>query len=407
MMAPVSEATTKRRLAITPARLAMALVLAAFALRFVLAWYSIGTNDAVNWRKQAESIQQHGLFDAYVRYRLLNHPPLSPLWWTAALRIAHASGASFEFVIKLPAILADAGSCALLGWIWFRRRDSRAGWIAAAIFALSPLAILVSAYHCNTDSIYAFLCLLATFLVTRGKMLLAGLALTGAINVKLIPALLILPLLSLCRNRRDVMRFICGLAIGVLPFIPVLIAVGPDFSRKVFGYDPPANRWGIPFALYELYQRPETRRFALDAMRRYVENARVLIFAAIALLSLFSFTRRRWSGLEVSALAFSIFLILTPGFGLQYAVIVLPLMLACSLAWGTVYSLVAGVFLLWAYWSNWTGTVPMFSFFTDVYPLPGAIVGIAAWLLIVAFTLRTLRLAPRPSPLQTSSNHAG
>ena len=79
-----------------PTRWLALLIIAAFVARLLLAWYSIGSNDAVTFRMEAISINEHGLLDAYRRFFDLNHPPLSPLWWSAAQRMAEASGASFE-----------------------------------------------------------------------------------------------------------------------------------------------------------------------------------------------------------------------------------------------------------------------------------------------------------------------
>src|SRR3712207_5550656 len=57
----------------------------------------------------------------------------------------------------------------------------------------------------------------------------AGLALAAAVNVKLIPVILIPGLLLSLRTRRDAWRFLAGLSVGVLPFVPVLLAAGRSY----------------------------------------------------------------------------------------------------------------------------------------------------------------------------------
>ena len=377
-----------------------ALVAAGFVARLVLAWYSIGTNDAGAWRKFAAGVDAHGLIDAYARFPSLNHPPLPALWAAGALRVSRASGLSFEFVFKLPAILADVGSCLVLARIWSARRGgARSGWIAALLMAWNPAAILVGACHCNTDNVYAFLCLLACYFADRRNLFAAGAALAAAINVKLIPVLLVLPLLSLCRDRRDVWQFLNGLHVGIYPFIPILIGAAEPFARNALGYNPQANRWGVGFALYELYLHEPTRRLALDAMRFYFDTGRWFILAAVALLSFFSWRRRAWDAYQLGALALSIFLTLTPGFGLQYAVIAAPLLLAASLRWGAAYGLIAGVFIFTAYATVWTGTVPFYSFFDGPFSRAAALTGAITWAILVVYSLRTLARGNRSPTL--------
>src|SRR5438552_19200990 len=113
----------------------------------------------------------------------MNHPPLPVLWAALALRAGGGSQHEMAVLIKLPAILADMLSIVLLARVWKARGHSTA---AAIAMELSPVAILISAYHCNTDSIYAFLSLLAMHFLARGRRyFFAGLVLGGAINIKL------------------------------------------------------------------------------------------------------------------------------------------------------------------------------------------------------------------------------
>ena len=372
------------------------LIAIGFAARLVVSWHSIGTNDAGAWERFARGVEARGLRDAYGRFPSLNHPPLPVLWAGAALGVARGTGASFEFVFKLPAILADAASCALLLRIVGSRCGPRAGWYAAVAMALSPAAVLVGAYHCNTDNVYAMLCLLACAMLDRGKSFGAGVALAGAVNVKLIPVLLIPPLLAICRTRRDAILFLTGCAAGAIPLLVAWIGTGPAFAQHVLAYSPRANRWGIAFVLYELYLNEPTRRVALDLMRFYFETGRWFILASVAMLSFFAWRRRKWNAYELGALTLSIFLLLTPGFGLQYMVIVVPLLLAVSLAAGTIYGLISGAFLAVAYASVWTGTVPLYSFFDGPIERSAALIGAAAWLLLALLCARLVVEPPRP-----------
>jgi hypothetical protein len=141
----------------------------------------------------------------------------------------------------------------LLFKLWSRRRGAMTGWTAAATYAWALTPILVSSYHGNTDSVAAAAWLLSVYLATEhGADFAAGLALAAAINVKLIPLLGIPAAFAYYRSWKRATRFFDGLALGLLPFLPVVVVVGPAFYRNAIAYGssvwgarsrPSASRW--------------------------------------------------------------------------------------------------------------------------------------------------------------------
>ena len=68
--------------------------------------------------------------------------------------------------------------------------------------------------------------------------------LTGAaINVKLIPILLIPPLLLSYHDWRDARKFLLGLSLGVIPFIPVLFIQPAAFYHNALTYGSMVSNW--------------------------------------------------------------------------------------------------------------------------------------------------------------------
>src|SRR4051812_1149689 len=131
----------------------LALIVAAFVVRIALSAISFGTFDTSTWKKFADAIDDHGLRQLYASDLEFVHPPIPALWAMLASRagrtdLAKMIGISFPFIFKLPMIAADAITCMLLWNLWKAR---------AALYAWSPVAILVAAHHGNTDSIYAML----------------------------------------------------------------------------------------------------------------------------------------------------------------------------------------------------------------------------------------------------------
>ena len=93
----------------------------------------------------------------------------------------------------------------------------------------------------------------------------------------------------------------------------------------------------------------------------------------------------------IAAVTLSIFLFFTPGFGVQYTVIVLPLLFAVWPGMANAYGLVAGLFLTVIYWAHWPGHHwPPNSQFAGMFPRPARIYGLVAWGLLGYFTLRSV-----------------
>ena len=386
-------------------RVWLALVVAGILARFTLAFISFGSNDAAAWRHFAEVISRDGLLDTYRTEGEFNHPPLPGYWAAAALGIAGQSGtvwadAIFTNVFKLPAILADCLGIYLLWRIWLPRVGPAKAAGIAALFALSIDAIFVSGYHCNTDSIYVALCLLSLYLVEeKGCDFWSGFALGAAINVKIIPVLLVPAMILGYRERRRLARFAAGLMVWVIPFILPLVLIGKPFVNHIFAYNSLLDRWGINFFLlfgHSGYFAGDTPAQRLAVW--YYFHGKYLIIAAILAWAVLDRLVGRWSRYESAIVTFSLFLILTPGFGVQYTVLAGLLLFAVRPLSGAIYGVVAGAFVAAAYWSNWTGSWPAMSQWTTLLPLRVAFIGLATWLLLIVTTallwLRPVKFRP-------------
>ena len=71
----------------------------------------------------------------------------------------------------------------------------------------------------------------------------------AAINVKIIPALLIPAMLVNYRERGRLAKFVAGLVVWVIPFIPPLVLIGKPFVTHIFADNSLLDRWGINFFL--------------------------------------------------------------------------------------------------------------------------------------------------------------
>ena len=244
------------------AYLALAVGTLGMALRGLLSAASTGTNDIITWEAFAHYANREGVLGMYGNLPGWNHPPLTGYLAAELLRLSMLTGLRFPVVFKLVPMAADALCLVLLWKIWRHRSAHSAAPLAAvAIFSFSPDAILVSAYHGNNDSLVGLFILAACYFVEeKASFVWAGVALAAAVNVKLIPLLLVPVFLANVRRWREAACFLGGLSVGAIPFIPVLLRAGTAFHRNAIAYNSNFDNWGIPFFIRLGEDEPQVGR---------------------------------------------------------------------------------------------------------------------------------------------------
>ncbi len=377
--------------------------LAGTLVRVALSLCSQGTNDIVSWEGFAEQVEQHGVLWMYRNVPKWNHPPLMGEMLVLLKAMAGGVGLGFAPVFKLVPILADLGAALAIFGVWFRKTGDYARSLRALVaFSLSLNAVLVSAYHGNTDPLVGAFILAACCAVDRRRYGWAGVLAGAAVNVKLIPVL-VFPLLIARANLRQAVRFCAGAALGVLPFVPILWLAGAGFAKNALEYRSNFDNWGIPLVIRTpwFYARAHGHTVvqqALEGVRDvYVVLGGYLVIGAVLWLAWRARFVKDIPIFERVALGLAMFLVLGPGFGLQYTAILGPVLLAASFTWGVRWAVLAGVLLGVAYFDFWTGTFPLHSHFYSTFRMPASIVGVGAWVLLVAFLREKLvrKEAPR------------
>ena len=356
------------------------------ALRFVVAATTYGTNDAETFRKFGGYIDEHGLVELYQQVRQFNHPPLAGYWAAAAYVASLRSGLPFPLVFKLPVLLSDLLTAVLVWRVWRTRVPCEAltrEWLlpaaAVAAYAWNLVAILVSSFHCNTDSIYAALCLLAVYLLEAKRWnFAAGLAMAAALNVKLVPLVLIPPLLLSFRDVRSLAAFVAGLSVGVVPFLPLLIEIPQTFRKNVLSYRSLQDYWGVSFFLHQLWHLDLPTTYVQDVLYRWSVHGRTLVMGLMAYVGYLG-RRRGWDRYVTCAVALALFLFATPGFGLQYTVLLVPVLCAVSIRRGLLYGALMGAVLAVSYAWYAQRWFPFYANHTGGLPWPARVLGLAAW----------------------------
>ena len=125
-----------------------------------------------------------------------------------------ATSLRFARWTKLPGLAGEALGMSAL-WRFCGRP-------AFAVYALCPAAILISGFHGNTDCLYVALVLVAAIAFDRQRYFLSGLLWSAALNVKLMPLVLIPMVVSRhteCQWPRSGSPG-SGLAVGLALFLP-------------------------------------------------------------------------------------------------------------------------------------------------------------------------------------------
>ena len=240
------------------------------------------------------------------------------LWAQTAVWIADHTSIPFSLTFKLLPLAADLLGLWLVYALAKKHGGELHGWRAAAVFSTSLVSIVITGHHGNTDSACAVLALAAVALIADGRRpFVAGLAFAAALNVKLIPLLLLPAVAVLLRDVRTMVRSGAGLALGLTPFLPPVIFVWEAFQRNVIAYQPrPKPWWGIDFVLSSGFDLPGAGRWLRFLDVEYATHGRYVMMAASLGLGVWGRWSKR-SAVEVAALIFAMFLFLTPGMGVQ------------------------------------------------------------------------------------------
>ena len=331
------------------------------AAKLLVSWCVIGTNDAIYWMDFADVIQRAGSVRVYAILGHYNHPPLMS-WLLVGLNVVKAgTGWPYPFLVRLAPIFADAGSIFIL-WSLLQRRRHPHALALTLVCCFNPLSFLISAYHGNTDPVFIFFILLAVLLAESRRTFWSGLVFGLSCCVKIVPVIFLPVFWFWLRGRRERTVFSgAALVFPLVVFVPTLVLAHGPFLHNVFEYSGIKGIWGIGHLYLEIMA-------ALGLLQRMPQLADIffLHLVPVALFFFFSATlvfswtvmgRRRADLIDGLFFVTVLFLILTPGFGVQYlswpayfAILTLP-------ALGTAWVLLAGAFLFRVY-AYWGGFVP-------------------------------------------------
>lgn len=280
-----------------------------------------------------------------------NHPPLTG-WLLDLLYTLSHHGVSFSFLIRMPATLADVVTTLVVFELVRSYRPLREATAAGIMVACSPVLILISGYHGNTDPVFTMLTLLSAYLlVVRRMPASSGLVFAMGLSIKLVP-IVVLPMLLLVvwrAGRRQTIAFLAASgAFMLLLWGPVVLRDWGPFKTKVLSYGGiPQRQWGI----VQFLHGAGAPAGVINAM---VGPGRWVILLAAALLPVWLAWRRPDQTLPAIGLTYMIFLLLNTATSVQYLAWPAAGVFLVNIWSALVYNLAAGAFLLqiYDYWNR-------------------------------------------------------
>jgi hypothetical protein len=327
------------------------------ALKLVVAGSTAGSNDVVHFGFFADVIRRVGWINIYGQHLAnppYNHPPLTGML-LVLLTWLTKYGLSFRFLIRVPAIVADVVTCVLVFELVRIRRSLIEATFAGLVVACSPVLVIISGFHGNTDPVFVMLAMASIYLLVSDRSaLLAGVSFAAAISVKLVPvvALPVLLLIAARSGRRRLLAFLVGSgALLALSWGPVVVRQWTGFQHGVLdysGYSPP--QWGIArFAI-----AAGTSAHGIDLMIGPGRFVVVMLSAGIPLLVAW---RRPASATSAFGLSLVIFLLLSTATATQYLAWAAAAACLINVGAAAIYNASAGVFLVVVY-DRWNGAAP-------------------------------------------------
>jgi hypothetical protein len=308
-------------------------------LKLVIAYHTVGTNDTVTFYRFAKNLTEHSLEWTYRRSISFNHPPLTAYYLRGIYALAQQSwcqhiGLTFPFLLRLPGIVADF----VLILVLLRMSDPRFGLIiptwAFALFTLSPVSVMVSGFHGNTDPVMVLFLLCAAFMCLQNRPALCGLFLALSCQVKIIPLLLLPIVFFFWFANHAAIRFAASfLLLCLTMWAEPLVKFPALFLRNVFVYGSYWGVWGITYCLRLTGYKDLNGTGAFNLPFAAAASALLLKVVIVSAVLLLAWRRRnlgRKAVINSIAYAWIIFFVLSPGICVQYLVWLAPFILLLS-----------------------------------------------------------------------------
>lgn len=161
-------------------------LLVGFAVNLWLATLTGHTSDLRQFETWSRDLADGGPFDFYGGEHFKDYLPgyLYFLWFVGVLNEVFTFGPdTYNFVLKLPAVVANMGSAVLL-YFYLEDKSRRVRVLAAGTYLLLPTGLFIGPLWGQTDGILAFFILLCAYLLHKRRPEFAAVAFAAATLTK-------------------------------------------------------------------------------------------------------------------------------------------------------------------------------------------------------------------------------
>lgn len=340
----------------------VALALIAMTLKLAIAYNTIGSNDAVFFYGFARVLSEHGLEWTYAHSRYFNHPPLTAyflqgIFFLTEHRWCQDLGIHFPFLLRLPGIMADFLVVLILLRISkidppsqsYGAAGIRVPTWALALFALSPVSLMVSGFHGNSDPVMLFLLVCAVWMCLRNRPAWAGLFFALGCQIKIVPLLFLPAFFFFWLSQKSSGRFLITGAVTTLAlWIEPLLNFPTLFAKNVLAYGSYWGLWGITYLvrLTGFSQFSRLSFFDLAPAQIFIMTVLKLIVMGAAIW--IGWRNRHARGrafIDSLACTWLVFFVFAPGVCPQYLIWLAPFIVVLSPALYTCVLISSSVFL--------------------------------------------------------------
>ena len=392
----------------SPKILVLSAALIAAALKIYCAATTFGSCDVTIHARFGQIIDAAGIDYMYRADRLFNHPPLTGEFFGLLYHLSayltppapHSVPRSFPFLLRLPSIIADF--LAVLVLLRIRARTGIPPVWSLVLFALSPVAFMVSGFHGNVDPIMVCVLLIAAYFCVEEQPLLSGIFLALACSIKVIPLFLtpVFFFFRLHRGQKPALQFTIAFVVSCLAGWSGALVDSPTyFLKNVLGYSSYAGGWGITYWCVFLFDA-----FHMDLSPKSLDRLLPLLVALKALIVVLvialAWWRRKQTGpgfVATIGLAWACFLIFAPGFIPYYLIWMAPFVLLYSATWYAILTAASSIYLF-AYYNIMSHGMPWNASDPSVPPAWNDW-GVIPWVVAVAMGVGALIVGRRRNAL--------
>lgn len=335
---------------------ALAALLAAVA-KTLIAWNTIGTNDVLSFYQFGAALQKHGLEWTYAHDLSFNHPPVIAWFLVGIYKASHMpllqeNRLTFPLLLRFPGIVADLTTVLTVFHISQSLQRKVPTW-ALLLFALSPVSLMITGFHGNTDPIMTMFFTLAVLAAVRARPILCGLFLGLSCQIKIIPLLFLPIFLFWWTHRHAALKFAIPVTVTFLVLWSQPLFQFPlIFTKRVLSYGSFWGLWGITYWLRQTGLAQFSRVTYYDFTR--AENVVSIALKLLIIAAVFLIAVRRRSGGEVELLCslaygWLVFFVFSPGVCAQYLVWLSPFILFLSPGFFAWFTGTSSLFLFFFY----------------------------------------------------------